>query len=259
MGVVRLTLAYDGTGFHGWARQRGLRTVQGELEAALMPLVGEEIVLAVAGRTDAGVHARAQVSSFRTERAIDLPRLRLGLDRRLGPEIVVHDVRWAPEGFHARFSATAREYRYRIDDGAWPGAPLAPDIWRRPGRLSVPRMREAAAHLVGERDFASFCRRPPNDGSTSRRLERLAVGRRGDRVDVSARANAFLHQMVRSLVGTLVAVGRGRLEPEDVASILAALDRSRAPQMAPARGLTLERVIYGRRGAGSTHGNPSRG
>jgi tRNA pseudouridine38-40 synthase len=109
-------------------------------------------------------------------------------------------------------------------------------------------MRAAARHLVGEHDFASFCRRPPDGGPTIRRLERLAVSRRGDRVEVSARANAFLHQMVRAIVGTLVAVGSSRLEPGTVASILADRDRSRTPQMAPSRGLTLERVVYGSRG-----------
>jgi tRNA pseudouridine38-40 synthase len=109
-------------------------------------------------------------------------------------------------------------------------------------------MRMAAAYVVGEHDFASFCRRPPDDSSTVRRLERLGVSRRGDRVEISARANAFLHQMVRALVGTLVVVGAGRLEPDAMASILAARDRSSSPQMAPAHGLTLERVVYGRRG-----------
>lgn len=246
MSVVRITLAYDGTGFRGWARQRGQRTVQADLEDALEQLLGSRVRLAVAGRTDAGVHARGQVASFE-HHDVDFAALPRALNERLAPEISVLDARPAPDGFHARFSATAREYRYRIDDGAWTDAPLEPDVWRRPGRLSVPRMRDAAAHMAGEHDFASFCRRPPDGGPTTRRLERLAVSRRGDRVEVSARANAFLHQMVRAIVGTLVAVGSGRLEPAAGARILAVRDRSQAPQMAPARGLTLERVIYGGR------------
>ncbi|MCI0634046.1 MAG: tRNA pseudouridine(38-40) synthase TruA [Actinobacteria bacterium] len=245
MSVVRLTLAYDGTGFRGWARQRGQRTVRGELEDALEQVLGGRVRLAVAGRTDAGVHARGQVASFEAS-DVDLGALRRVLNGRLAPEISVLDARRVPDGFHARFSATAREYRYRIDDGPWTDAPVEPDVWRRPGRISVPRMRAGAAHLVGEHDFASFCRLPPDGGPTTRRLERLAVSRRGDRVEVSARANAFLHQMVRAIVGTLVAVGSERLEPGAVAAILAARVRSRAPQMAPARGLTLERVVYGR-------------
>ena len=245
MGVVRLTLAYDGTNFRGWARQRGQRTVQGELEDALERMLGGRVRLTVAGRTDAGVHAGGQVASFEHD-DVDLPALQRSLNERLAPEVSVLGARRAPDGFHARYSATAREYRYRIDDAPWAEAPLEPDVWRRPGRLSAPRMRAAAAHLVGEHDFASFCRRPPNGGPTTRRLERLTVSRRADRVEVVARANAFLHQMVRAIVGTLVAVGSGRLEPDAVADILATRDRSRAPQMAPARGLTLERVVYAR-------------
>jgi tRNA pseudouridine38-40 synthase len=244
--IVRLTLAYDGTGFHGWARQRGLRTVQGELEGALGRTFGAEPRVAAAGRTDAGVHARGQVASFEVAGAPDLVGLHRALNALLAPEIVVLDARRAPEGFHARFSATAREYRYRIAVGPWPDPFEARYVWHRPGGLAVPRMRGAARHLVGEHDFASFCRRPLS-GGTVRRLERLAVSRRGDRVEISARANAFLHQMVRSLVGTLVAVGEGRIDPEAMPAILAAQDRARAGRIAPAHGLTLERVLYGRR------------
>jgi tRNA pseudouridine38-40 synthase len=247
MTVVRLTLAYDGSGFRGWARQPGQRTVAGVLESALQQVLGDLPRLSVAGRTDAGVHARGQVVSFDAD-FDELDRLQRQLNSMLGPEVVVTEARFAPSDFDARFSATAREYRYRIDTGPFPDPFSARWVWHREGELSVARMREAAGHLVGEHDFASFCRRPPGDGSTSRRLERLAVRRLGDRVEVSARANAFLHQMVRALVGTLVVVGAGRLEPDAAVSILAARDRSRSPQMAPAHGLTLERVVYGRRG-----------
>jgi tRNA pseudouridine38-40 synthase len=247
MSVVRLTLAYDGTSFRGWARQPGQRTIAGILETALQQVLGVIPRLSVAGRTDAGVHARGQVVSFDAD-LYDLGRLQRQLNSMLGPEVVVTDARFAPSDFDARFSATAREYRYRIDTGPFADPFSARWVWHREGDLSVPRMRAAAAHLVGEHDFASFCRRPPDDSSTMRRLERLAVSRDGDRVEISARANAFLHQMVRALVGTLVVVGAGRLEPDAMASILAARDRSSSPQMAPAHGLTLERVVYGRRG-----------
>jgi tRNA pseudouridine38-40 synthase len=247
MTVVRLTLAYDGTSFRGWARQPGQRTVAGVLEAALQQVLGEVPRLYVAGRTDAGVHARGQVVSFDADLG-ELARLRRQLNSMLGPEVVVTEARAAPSDFDARFSATAREYRYRIDTGPLADPFSARWVWHREGALSVPRMRAAAALLVGEHDFASFCRRPPRGASTSRRVEHLTVGRSGERVEISVRANAFLHQMVRALVGTLVVVGAGQLEPDAVVSILAARDRSRTPQMAPAHGLTLERVVYGRRG-----------
>jgi tRNA pseudouridine38-40 synthase len=245
MSVVRLDLAYDGTRFRGWAAQRGQRTVQGSLEDALERVVGWRPRLSVAGRTDARVHARGQVASFgAADPGIDLLRLRRAVNAMLGPEVVIRDARLAADGFDARFSATAREYRYRIELGEVPDPFTASFVWHRPGALSLPPMRAAARELLGEHDFAAFCRAPAN-GSTVRRLDRLTIARTADRLDVVARANAFAHQMVRSLVGTLVAVGDGRIAPEAVPSILASRDRSRAGQLAPAPGLTLERVIYG--------------
>ena len=244
--IVRLTLAYDGTGFRGWARNAGQRTVEGVLSDALGRVLGEPPRLSVAGRTDAGVHARGQVASFLAEDDVDLERLQRSVNGLLAPEIVVFETRRAPDGFDARFSAGARQYRYRIDAGPWPDPFDARFVWHRPGDLSLARMREATRPLLGEHDFASFCRRP-RSGGTTRRLERLAVSRKGDRIEVTARANAFLHQMVRALVGTLVRAGEGKLDPAEMTRILAARDRSRTPNMAPAHGLTLERVVYGRR------------
>jgi tRNA pseudouridine38-40 synthase len=245
--VVRLTLAYDGTGFRGWARQRGQRTVEGVLEDALSRFLGSAPRLSVAGRTDAGVHARGQVASFRWGEGVDLARLERSLNGMLAPEVVVVDAHRAGEDFDARFSATAREYRYRIDIGPRPDPFRARFVWHRPGELSLGAMRSAARGLLGERDFAAFCRRPTDGSTTIRRLERLSIARRGDRLEISARANAFLHQMVRSLVGTLVAVGAGSRDPTDMARILASRDRAGAGQPAPSHGLTLERVVYGRR------------
>jgi tRNA pseudouridine38-40 synthase len=247
MTVVRLTLAYDGTGFRGWARQAGHRTVESTFEAALQRFLGSAPKLSVAGRTDAGVHARGQVVSFAVAEPPELARMRRALNAMLAPEVVVLDARPAPDGFDARRSATAREYGYRIDVGEVPDPFTAAFVWHRPGELALAPMRAAARHLVGEHDFASFCRAPKDGAPTVRRLERLAVSRAGDRIEISARANAFLHQMVRSLVGTLVAFGEGRIDPDDVPSILAARDRSRAGPVAPPHGLTLERVVYGRR------------
>jgi tRNA pseudouridine38-40 synthase len=245
--VVRLTLAYDGTGFHGWAKQREQRTVEGVLQTALERFLRDRPKLSVAGRTDAGVHARGQVVSFRAADVVDVGRLQPGLKAPLAPEVVVTEARVVPDGFHARHSATAREYRYRIETGPSPDPFTARFVWHRPGKLSLPRMRAAARELVGEHDFASFCRLPRDGSATIRNLQRLAITQSGDLVEVTARANAFLHQMVRSLVGTLVAVGEGRIEPDRVPAILAARDRSAAAQMAPPHGLILERVAYGRR------------
>ena len=245
MPVVRLDLAYDGTDFRGWARQPRHRTVQGVLEAALETVIRERPVLSVAGRTDAGVHARGQVASFPTDLDVDVDHMRRALNGMLGPEVVVGRASLAPHGFDARRSATAREYTYRISLAPVPDPFSARFVWHRPVDLSLVRMRAAAKELVGERDFASFCR-APEKGGTVRRLDRLSVRRNGDLLEITARANSFLHQMVRSLVGTLVAVGEGSLLSDTMPGVLAARDRSRAGPGAPAHGLTLERVVYGR-------------
>lgn len=249
MRVIRLTLAYDGTGFRGWARQRdpGIRTIEGELLAVLGRVLREDVRLAVAGRTDSGVHARGQVVSFSTATRLEAARLQHAMNALMSPEVVVLDARDAPAGFDARFSASAREYRYVIDT-----APVADPftvryVWHRPRPLSVGRMREAALHLVGEHDFASFCRHPGAGKPTVRDLRRLSVTRDGSRVLLGFRANAFLHQMVRAIVGTLVLVGDGKLQPDQIRTILEVRRRPVIATLAPARGLTLERVVYGTR------------
>ena len=244
--VVRLTIAYDGTSFHGWARQRdrGIRTIEGVLTDRLEAILREPVKMSVAGRTDAGGHARGQVASFRTSVAIVPERIRRALNAAWAPEIVVLDARDASEGFDARSSATGREYAYRIHEAEVPDPFLGRFVWHRPGRLELGPMRRAARDLVGEHDFTSFCRHPGSDRSTIRHLRRLTVARRGDVVEVRAEANAFLHQMVRSLVGTLAAVGEDRIDGGSMSEILAARDRAAAGRLAPARGLTLERVRY---------------
>jgi tRNA pseudouridine38-40 synthase len=247
--TVRLLIAYDGTGFRGWARQRdpSVRTIEGSLTDVLASVLGGEPRLSVAGRTDAGVHASGQVASFRTASGVEPTKIQAAVNGVLGPEVVVLGAEYAPDGFDARFSASARSYRYVVNTGSVSDPFRARFEWFRPGDLSVPRMRAAARYLVGEHDFTSFCRHPGRDRPTTRRLERLTVSRDGARVIVGIRANAFLHQMVRSIVGTLVEVGDGRFDPEVVASMLAARDRSVTGRVAPPHGLTLERVVYGTR------------
>jgi tRNA pseudouridine38-40 synthase len=246
--TIRLTLAYDGTGFRGWARQRdpSIRTIDGVVSAQLERVLQDPVKLSVAGRTDAGVHARGQIASFTTASSVPLERLQKAVNGALAPELVVVEAAYAPVGFDARFSARAREYVYRIHETALPDPFTARFAWHRTGHLAQGPMRQAARLLVGEHDFASFCRHPGGDRSTVRDLRRLTVGRQGDVLTIRAVANAFLHHMVRSLVGTLVAVGEGGLEAGAMPEILEARDREGASPPAPARGLTLERVHYGR-------------
>ncbi len=247
--TIRLDLAYDGTLFRGWARQGdpAVRTVEGVLSELLERTLGESVRLFVAGRTDAGVHARGQVASFTTGSARRPERIMAFVNGEVAPEVAITAARVVPDAFHARFSATAREYRYVIRTADVADPFTGRFEWHRPGALHVPSMRSAAGHLVGEHDFASFCRHPGAGKPTVRNLQRVTVARDGERVVLSFRANAFLHQMVRSLVGTLVRVGEGKLAPDDVARILAARDRGAAGQLAPALGLTLHNVTYGRR------------
>jgi tRNA pseudouridine38-40 synthase len=249
MRVIRLTLAYDGTDFRGWAQQRDpdVRTVEGALGEVLARAVRHDVRISVAGRTDAGVHARGQVASFLTSSRLAPERMQRAINGALSPEVAVVDARDAREGFDARFSAIAREYRYVIDTAPNADPFTARYVWHRPMELSIGRIREGAHHLIGEHDFTSFCRHPGQGKPTVRDLQRVSVTREGATVILRFRANAFLHQMVRTLVGTLVRVGEGRLEPQDVRTMLEGRKRAVISQPAPPRGLTLDRVIYGKR------------
>jgi tRNA pseudouridine38-40 synthase len=246
MSPLKLVLAYDGTGFRGFARQPQARTVQGVLEDGLARLLGHRPKLSVAGRTDAGVHALGQVVSFDADG--DPLRLQRALNGMLGPELVVRAASAAPRGFDARRSARAREYRYRIRTSEVPNPFTARFEWHRPGRYRLGDMRRAARLLEGEHDFASFCRAPKDGSSTVRRLGRLTVRPTGEALELRARASGFLHQMVRGLVGTLVAVGEGKIDPHAMPDVIRARSRAAAGPVAPAHGLTLVRVTYGGRG-----------
>lgn len=247
MPVYRLDLAYDGTGFHGYARQRGLRTVQGELETALATLLGFEVSTAVAGRTDAGVHARGQVVTFTVDpedgRPLDTDRIRRGLAGILRPEIGVFACSTAPEGFNARFSAIWRRYRYLIDTGPAADPLTRSYAWHVDRRLDVEAMHSVASVLVGEHDFSAFCR-SVEGRSNVRRVTELTVTGTGDAIEIWARANAFCHQMVRSIVGYLYDVGRGFSDGGLVEEVVATGDRSAVATVAPPHGLTLWAVGY---------------
>ncbi len=237
-------LAYDGTGFRGWAKQPGVRTVEGVLEEALTRVLGEPPDLSVAGRTDAGVHAEGQVVSFATDRTVDVARVQRAVNGMLAPEVVARRAEPAPPSFDARRSARGRDYRYRIDTAEVPDPFTARFVWHRPGALDLEAMQRAAALLTGEHDFASFCRAPKLPASTVRTLRELAVRPRRHEVVVTAKADSFLHQMVRSLVGTLVAAAEGKIDPSSMGAILKARNRSAAGPVAPPHGLSLVRVRY---------------
>lgn len=242
MPTYRLDLAYDGTALHGYARQPGLRTVQGDLEEALSHHTGPTGT-SVAGRTDRGVHATAQVVSFSHDEPLDTDRVLKSLNAQLGDDISVFGLRTVDDNFHARFSAIARAYRYVIVNRSIADPMLARTAWHVREALDVDRMNEASAALAGKHDFASFCRKAVGV-STVRNVMWTGWRRVDEVVELSIAANAFCHQMVRSAVAVLVDVGRGRRTPQDVAAVLEARDRNETAGVAPPRGLTLVGVGY---------------
>ena len=256
---LRLLVAYDGTDFHGFAPNRGVPTVGGALADGLARVLGHDVSLTCAGRTDAGVHAWGQVVTLDTPADVEPGEVVRRLGKLCGPAIVVRDADWVSEAFDARRSATAREYRYTIVNRAVPDPLVRRMAWHVAGSLDVDAMSEAAAALVGEHDFSSFCRRPkePRGASLVRIVRRARVHPLGDgMLRFTIEASSFCQQMVRSVVGTLVDVGRGRLAPDALPGIIAARDRAAAGSLAPAAGLCLWRVRYGSPRSGVA---PSRG
>lgn len=239
---ARIDLEYDGTDFAGWQRQPRRRTIQGQLEHALHTATKLEIPIVGAGRTDAGVHARGQVAHADLPADTDLHRLTASLNGLSGDGIVVHRIRWAPVGFDARRSATARSYRYRLTDH--PVALERQYVWQTYPGITYRLLRQAAESLPGEHDFVSFCVSKSAPKGTMCRIIRADWRRRDAEFRFTITANRFVHGMVRSLVGTMVEVARGRLAPEDFARLLRVRDRRAAGPTAPAHGLCLMNVDY---------------
>lgn len=244
MRQIRLIVEYDGTTLHGWQRQRGQPTVQQHLEEALAQILQHETPVTGASRTDAGVHARAQVACFRTEKSIPLHGIRRGMNSLLPPSIAVVDAAEVPAEFHPRFSATGKHYRYSIWTRAERSPLLRDRTWHHPEVLAEGPMREAVTHLVGEHDFAAFRAAGCTAKTTLRRVESIDVDRVGDLLTLDVRGNAFLRNMVRILAGTLAEVGAGKRTPAQVAEILASKDRTKAGYTAPPQGLELVSVRY---------------
>jgi tRNA pseudouridine38-40 synthase len=259
--VLRATVAYDGTNFRGFAQNLGVRTVAGDLVDAASRVLGVPVKLTVAGRTDAGVHAVGQVVGLEVPAGtrVDAVRLRKSLNGMVGPDAAVTALEVAPPGFHARFDATWRSYRYRILNSPVHDPFLATTSWWVPDELDLDAMQAAGDLLLGQHDFTSFCRQPKDRRGeplvrrlTEVRWERADRGggwdsapvHDGDVVRLAISASAFCHQMVRSVTGTMVDVGRGRLRPGDVPRILAAKDRDEASHVAPPKGLCLWAVGY---------------
>jgi tRNA pseudouridine38-40 synthase len=243
-----MTVAYDGGCFHGFAENVGVTTVAGTLTAALARVLRQPVSVTAAGRTDAGVHAHGQVVSFDTSaERLDLERLQRSVNKLCGPAIAVRDVALAPPGFDARFSAIWRRYRYTILNSSTPDPFLARTAWQVDKPLDRHALLLSCDPFIGQHDFSTFCRRRrdnPNAPMTRRVIAARWDELPGDILRFEITANAFCHQMVRSIVGTMVDAGIGRRRPGELLAMLQARDRHAAGEVAPPHGLCLWEVGY---------------
>lgn len=243
---IRMLVAYDGTDFHGWQTQPGLRTVQETIEQVARRVVRHPLNLIGSGRTDAGVHARGQVANFETTCEIPCDNLRRAINSRLPKDVSIQRVDEVPLGFRSTFDAVSKMYRYTIHNAA--SRPVEDRLQRYVyhcwHRLDVDRMRSAAKMLVGTHDFAAFASKGSDRQTTVRTILRLEVCRRFDEMQIDVEGTGFLYNQVRNIVGTLIEIGRGHWAPGYAAEILASRSRSKAGPTAPACGLCLQWVRY---------------
>lgn len=255
MSIWKITLSYDGTPFHGWQVQPGLSTVQGTLSDAIHRITGHSVLPQGSGRTDAGVHALAQVASFSLAVSIPAENFHRALNRALPPSIRVLSVEQTPDGFHARHSARRKTYEYRIYPAGSICSPmLAPFVWPCPFPLDLSALQQAAGHILGTHDFSSFAAVDPD--RTTREDDNAEPATAVRTIDTSfwserdglflyrVTGSGFLHHMVRNLVGTFVEAGCGRISADAIPAILDARNRSAAGPTAPASGLFLVEVEY---------------
>jgi tRNA pseudouridine38-40 synthase len=243
----KLTLEYDGTQTLGWQRQQDGPSVQEYMERVLETLSGHHSEVAAAGRTDAGVHALAQVAHIDFDKPLDSWKIREAFNanlRLLEAPVTVLNVEPVPDTFHARFSATGRGYIYRILNRRAPSVLRQNRVWWVPVELDVEKMRQGAQYLLGHHDFTSFRAVACQAKSPIKTLDKLDINKQGDEIVFTVEARSFLHHQVRNMVGTLKMVGEGKLQPQDIKTILEAKDRRRAGVTAPACGLYLSKVTY---------------
>ncbi len=248
MPTFKLTLAYDGTDFAGWQRQPSRRTVQGQLEAAIQRVTGQGSKCIASGRTDAGVHALGQVVSFSSDTQLPPEVLAKALNAELPEDMLVFSVARAPDDFHALRDAIRKRYRYVIEDGRLRDLYARRYLWHIYQRLDIEAMQAAAAPLVGRHDFASYETSGSSRQTTTRTLFDLTVERQHadltERIVIEVEADGFLYNMVRNIVGTLVAVGKGKQSVQWPEQVLALRDRTQAGMTAPPQGLYLVGVHY---------------
>ena len=250
MRNIRLLIQYDGTRYSGWQSQKHTeQTIQGKLTRVLERMLGEAIELQGSGRTDAGVHAAGQVANFRTNTKISCEEMRNSINQYLPEDIAVLEVKEAAGRFHSRLWAIRKTYIYRIWNSSVPNVFERRYLYQVKESLDIERMERAAGLLCGTHDFRAFCANKRMKKSTIRTLEQIRIEQRGQELSLIFMGNGFLHHMVRILTGTLLEVGMGKREPEEMLQILESGDRERAGVMAPALGLCLLSVEYPKEGS----------
>jgi tRNA pseudouridine38-40 synthase len=244
MRNLKLIIEYDGTHYQGWQSQKNGLTTQDVLEEALSQILNQKIRVNGSGRTDSGVHALGQVANVKTESALDTNALLKGANSLLPPDILIKHIEEVPENFHARFSATSRIYEYRIWNTSQPSVFSRSYSWWVQTPLDVEVMRKAAFCLIGWHDFSSFQGADHEKVSPEREVMEVGFRHEGPEVIFFIQANAFLRHMVRNIMGTLVAVGKGKMSHQEFVEIVEARDRAKAGKTAPAQGLFLKEVCY---------------
>lgn len=244
MKRIKLVVAYDGTAYHGWQVQPGADTIEGELNKALSALLQEDVQVIGASRTDSGVHALCNVAVFDTDTRIPAQKLAYALNQRLPEDIRIQESREVAADFHPRHCESQKTYEYRILNREFPLPTKRLYAYFTYVPLDVGRMQEAAAYLIGEHDFKSFCATAAVVETTVRKINSMTVEKEGEEIVLRVCGNGFLYNMVRIIAGTLIEVGRGSMEPEKIREILEAKDRAAAGPTAPACGLTLVKYEF---------------
>ncbi|MCX7919177.1 MAG: tRNA pseudouridine(38-40) synthase TruA [bacterium] len=241
---IKLTIEYDGTNYCGWQIQPQQMSIQKVLEKTLQQILNHPVKLIVAGRTDAGVHALNQIANFKTHSRIPTQNLIRAMNTLLPNDIAVKDAVEVPHSFNARRDAKWRIYQYRILNRQIPDVFNHNFVYHYPYKINIHRMRQAAKYFIGTHDFTAFNASPSIMKHSFRTIKKLTIKREHDWIYITIQGNAFVHNMVRIMVGTLLQVGRGKLEPEDVRAIIQSKQRKRAGMTVPAQGLFLMKVIY---------------
>lgn len=244
MQNIKLTLAYDGTNYHGWATQPNVTTVSHTLKKALEKLTSEKVKLICASRTDAKVHAKCQVVNFFTRSNIPIEAFPRALNSYLPDDIVVYDACKVADNFHARFCAKYRKYRYLLLNSKYPNVFYRHYAYWVTLNLNLENMLEACSFIVGTHNFSAFTSEIKTVKNPVRNVEEMSLNKEGEFISFNIKANAFLPHMIRTMVGTLINVGRGKLTPIDVNHILESKDRTKAGQVVPPQGLYLMEIGY---------------